>query len=113
MRRERGRVKSHAISCRQPSWSHPSNTLIQTYSSEEAESQCRRANREAAELAHIRSMARKILDQRSEVEHFLLEALQEVKKEVALSRRVSPTEHSHTHSVILSKPLGFDNRFMY
>ncbi|CAI8048446.1 Basal body-orientation factor 1, partial [Geodia barretti] len=53
---------------------------------EETESQCCRADREAAELAHVRSMARRILEQRSEVEHFLLEALQQVKKEVAGNR---------------------------
>jgi hypothetical protein len=53
---------------------------------EETESQRCRANREAAELAHVRSMARRILEQRSEVEHFLLEALQQVKKEVVANR---------------------------
>ena len=55
-------------------------------SSEETESQRCRANHEAAELAHVRSMARRILEQRSEVEHFLLEALQQVKKEVVANR---------------------------
>ena len=54
--------------------------------SKETESQRCRADREAAELAHVRSMARRILEQRSEVEHFLLEALQQVKKEVAANR---------------------------
>ena len=65
----------------------PSNhTTHSTHSREEAESQRCRADREAAELTHVRCMARQILQQRSEVEHFLLDALQEVKKEVAASR---------------------------
>ena len=55
-------------------------------SRQETEYQCCRADREAAELTHIRCMARRILEQRSEVEHFLLESLQQVKKEVSASR---------------------------
>ena len=41
---------------------------------------------QAAELALVRRLARRILDQRSEVEHFLLDALQYVRKEVAANR---------------------------
>jgi hypothetical protein len=53
---------------------------------EEARSQRCHADREAAELAHVRCLARRILQQRSEVEHFLLDALQHVKREVAANR---------------------------
>ena len=38
------------------------------------------------ELAHIKKLARRILDQRSELEVFFLQALEHVKKEITLHR---------------------------
>lgn len=60
---------------------------------EEAESQRSRADCEAAKLSHIRSLAQHILQQRSEVEHFLLDALQHVKREVVANRYPSDSSH--------------------
>ena len=38
------------------------------------------------ETAHIRRLARQLLDQRTELEQFFIEALGEVKKEIAANR---------------------------
>lgn len=68
---------------------------------EEAESQRSRADCEAAKLDHIRSLAQRILQQRSEVEHFLLDALQHVKREVAANRYTSDSSPWHTAQPVI------------
>lgn len=49
----------------------------------------RRHDLQSKEMAHVKSLARKILDERSEVEVFFLEALAHVRKEIATNRYVA------------------------
>ena len=46
----------------------------------------RRCELQDREMNHVKSLAKKILDQRSEVEQFFLEALAHAKKEIAANR---------------------------
>ena len=46
----------------------------------------RRHELQERELTHVKKLARKILDERSEVEVFFLEALAHVRKEIAVNR---------------------------
>ena len=54
----------------------------------------RRYDLQDREMTHIKKLARRILEERSEVEVFFLEALAYVRKEIATSRyRVQGTDH--------------------
>ncbi len=48
----------------------------------------RRSELQDRETIHVKKLARKILDQRSELEEFFLEALAHVKKEIETNRSV-------------------------
>ena len=46
----------------------------------------RRYELQTREMNHVKRLAKRILDQRSEVEQFFLEALSDVRKEIAANR---------------------------
>lgn len=48
------------------------------------------------EMAHVKRLARRILDERSEVEIFFIEALAHVRREIAANRYI-PAGHSYNY----------------
>lgn len=57
----------------------------------------RRYDLQDKEMAHVKKLARKILDEREEVELFFLEALEHVRKEIATNRYM----YVHVHACTL------------
>ena len=54
---------------------------------------------QSREMNHVKRLAKRVLDQRSHVEQFFLEALSQVRKEIARNRLVDLdyTRQSHNH----------------
>lgn len=79
------------FSCSQCSVSPPSissSSFTSFPHSSELQSLRRRCDLQGRELNHVKRLARRILDQRTETETFFLEALSHVRREVAANRYV-------------------------